>query len=638
MRVIFKSIQTFMAQKPSIPKGTRDFGPAEMAGRNYIFDTIRSVFKTYGYAPIETPSMENLSTLLGKYGEEGDKLLFRILNSGDAFSKINYDDYRIEGTDDSYNSKALSLKVCEKGLRYDLTVPFARFVVQHQNDISFPFKRFQIQPVWRADRPQKGRYREFYQCDVDVIGSTSQLNELELVQIVDRVFTLFDVNVCIKINNRKVLTGMAEICGFPDKVVDITVAIDKIDKIGLEAVEAAHVVSYKVYPNISKPSVVIETATVGTQSDDTLCIKAYFEGKLMGSATTKMASATTVMEIELAEAHLWECGNGRLYDLVFELTSGEAVDVMNGYFGLREVKLTKEKGLEINGKTVFGRFVLDQGFNPEGVITAPTDEALKFDIEASMACGFNGARLHQKVFEPRFLYHADKLGYMVWAEAGNWGFDHTNFANLENFLSEWLEEMERDFSHPSIIGWCPFNETWERNGHPQSISLIDAVYDITKAIDTTRPVVATSGSFPTTRTDVHDVHDYEQDPALFRSYYAEMDKGIARDQLHRMKPHSQVYKTELPVFMSEYGGIRWVMDDDNAGWGYGASVLSEDEFFTRLEGLTDAILENPHFFAFCYTQLTDVEQEQNGLLTYDRRFKFPAKKFARIFGKKSVIE
>ena len=227
-----------MAQKPSIPKGTRDFGPAEMAGRNYIFDTIRSVFKTYGYAPIETPSMENLSTLLGKYGEEGDKLLFRILNSGDAFSKINYDEDKVEGVEGGYNSKALSLKVCEKGLRYDLTVPFARFVVQHQNEITFPFKRFQIQPVWRADRPQKGRYREFYQCDVDVIGSTSQLNELELVQIVDRVFTLFDVNVCVKINNRKVLTGMAEICGFPEKVVDITVAIDKIDKIGIEAVEA----------------------------------------------------------------------------------------------------------------------------------------------------------------------------------------------------------------------------------------------------------------------------------------------------------------------------------------------------------------------------------------------------------------
>ncbi|MCQ2142383.1 MAG: histidine--tRNA ligase [Bacteroidales bacterium] len=225
-----------MAQKPSIPKGTRDFGQQEMAERNYIFDTIKSVFRTYGYSQIETPSMENLSTLLGKYGDEGDKLLFRVLNSGDAFSGIDYDAFRVEG-DKAYNSKALSLKVCEKGLRYDLTVPFARYVVQHQNEITFPFKRFQIQPVWRADRPQKGRYREFYQCDVDVIGSRSQMYELELVQIVDRVFHLLDVNVLIKINNRKVLTGFAEICGFPDKVVDITVAIDKLDKIGLEAVE-----------------------------------------------------------------------------------------------------------------------------------------------------------------------------------------------------------------------------------------------------------------------------------------------------------------------------------------------------------------------------------------------------------------
>lgn len=208
-----------------------------MAGRNYIFDTIRSVFRTYGYAPIETPSMENLSTLLGKYGEEGDKLLFRILNSGDAFSGIDFEEYRLPERENAYNSKALSLKVCEKGLRYDLTVPFARYVVQHQGEISFPFKRYQIQPVWRADRPQKGRYREFYQCDVDVIGSSSLLNELELVQIVDRVFGLFGVDVCIKINNRKVLTGLAEIAGFPDKVVDITVAIDKIDKVGLEAVE-----------------------------------------------------------------------------------------------------------------------------------------------------------------------------------------------------------------------------------------------------------------------------------------------------------------------------------------------------------------------------------------------------------------
>ncbi len=219
-----------MAQKPSIPKGTRDFGPVEMAGRNYIFDTIRSVFKKYGFNPLETPSMENLSTLLGKYGDEGDKLLFKILNSGDAFAGVQPEQLE--------NSNALSLKVCEKGLRYDLTVPFARYVVQHQNELAFPFKRYQIQPVWRADRPQKGRYREFYQCDVDVIGSKSLINELELVQIVDEVFAKFGINVCIKINNRKVLQGLAEVIGCPDKLIDITVAIDKIDKIGLDAVKA----------------------------------------------------------------------------------------------------------------------------------------------------------------------------------------------------------------------------------------------------------------------------------------------------------------------------------------------------------------------------------------------------------------
>lgn len=213
-----------MAQKPSIPKGTRDFGQREMAARNYIFDTVRSVFRTYGYSQIETPAMENLSTLLGKYGEEGDKLLFRILNSGDAFSGVDF-------------GKPLTPQVCEKGLRYDLTVPFARYVVQHRDELSFPFKRFQIQPVWRADRPQKGRYREFYQCDVDAIGSKSQLCELELVQIVDKVFEKLDVRVLLKINNRKVLTGLSEICGFPDKVVDITVAIDKLDKTGLDAVK-----------------------------------------------------------------------------------------------------------------------------------------------------------------------------------------------------------------------------------------------------------------------------------------------------------------------------------------------------------------------------------------------------------------
>ena len=221
-----------MAAKPCIPKGTRDFSPAEMAKRNYIFDTIRSVYHLYGFRQIETPAMEMLSTLMGKYGEEGDKLLFKIQNSGDYFSGLTDEELL------SRNASRLACKFCEKGLRYDLTVPFARYVVMHRDELTFPFKRYQIQPVWRADRPQKGRYREFYQCDADVVGSDSLLNEVELMQIVDTVFSRFGIRVCIKINNRKILTGMAEIIGEADKIVDITVAIDKLDKIGLDNVNA----------------------------------------------------------------------------------------------------------------------------------------------------------------------------------------------------------------------------------------------------------------------------------------------------------------------------------------------------------------------------------------------------------------
>ncbi len=221
-----------MAQKPSIPKGTRDFSPLEMARRNYIFDTVKSVFNLYGFQQIETPAMENLSTLTGKYGEEGDKLLFKILNSGDFLAKANDHDLSAK------NSQKTTFQIAEKGLRYDLTVPFARYVVQYQNEINFPFRRYQIQPVWRADRPQKGRYREFYQCDVDIIGSNSLLNEYELIQIVDRIFTRLGINVTVKINNRKVLAGIAETIGQADRIIDITIAIDKLEKIGLEKVNA----------------------------------------------------------------------------------------------------------------------------------------------------------------------------------------------------------------------------------------------------------------------------------------------------------------------------------------------------------------------------------------------------------------
>ena len=221
-----------MAQKPSIPKGTRDFGPVEMAKRNYIFNTIRSVYELYGFQQIETPAQETLATLMGKYGEEGDKLLFKILNSGDYLSKIDDEELK------ERNTLRLASKICEKGLRYDLTVPFARYVVMHREELQLPFKRYQVQPVWRADRPQKGRYREFYQFDGDVVGSDSLLNEVELMQIVDTVFTRFGVRVQIKINNRKILTGIAEVIGAADKIVDITVAIDKLDKIGIDNVNA----------------------------------------------------------------------------------------------------------------------------------------------------------------------------------------------------------------------------------------------------------------------------------------------------------------------------------------------------------------------------------------------------------------
>lgn len=404
----------------------------------------------------------------------------------------------------------------------------------------------------------------------------------------------------------------------------------------LEAVERAHVISYKAYPNISAPSVALDVKTKDALGA-TLRVKAYYGSRLVGEAQSTVVSAGTTLNISLSETHLWECGNGRLYELEFALEKDGCVDKMKGYFGLREVSVTKDRGLQINGKTVFGRFILDQGFYPDGVCTAPDDEALIFDIEAAMACGFNGARLHQKVFEPRYLYHADRLGYMVWGETGNWHLDHTLPEAIYWFLPEWLEEVERDFSHPSLIGWCPFNETWEVNGRPQCNEFLDRIYDITKALDPTRPVITASGSFPTERTDIHDVHDYEQNPESFREYYSEIDKGVVRDQIYRQFPGLQRYDPALPVFVSEYGGIKWAIGED-AGWGYGNSVRDEEEYFSRLRGLTDVLLDNGKIFAFCLTQLTDVEQEINGLLTYDRRFKFPPERFKEIFGRRSVIE
>ena len=334
-----------MTVKPSIPKGTRDFSPVEMAKRNYIFDTIRSVYRLYGFQQIETPAMENLSTLMGKYGEEGDKLLFKIQNSGDYFHGITDEELL------SRDALRLAAKFCEKGLRYDLTVPFARYVVLHRDEITFPFKRYQIQPVWRADRPQKGRYREFYQCDADVVGSDSLLNEVELMQIVDTVFSRFGIRVCIKINNRKILSGIAEVIGEADKIVDITVAIDKLDKIGLDNVNAELREKGVSDEAIAKLQPVILLSGSNTEKLSQLkTILASSETGMKGIEETEFilsavadAGLTNEVELDLTLARGLNYYTGAIFEVkaldvqIGSITGGGRYDNLTGVFGMSGV-------------------------------------------------------------------------------------------------------------------------------------------------------------------------------------------------------------------------------------------------------------------------------------------------------------
>ncbi|MBQ2843647.1 MAG: histidine--tRNA ligase [Alistipes sp.] len=328
-----------MAQKPSIPKGTRDFSPVEMMRRNYIFDTIKSVFRLYGFAPLETPSMENLSTLLGKYGEEGDKLLFKILNSGDYAAGLSDEEVR------------QASKISEKGLRYDLTVPFARYVVQHQNEITFPFKRYQVQPVWRADRPQKGRYREFYQCDVDVIGTKSLLCEVELVEIVERVFSKLGIRVALKMNNRKILYGIAEVIGHADKMMDITVAIDKLDKIGLENVKAELRERGLEEAAIEKLQPILELGGTNAEKIATLReVLAASETGLKGVAEMETVfnhvealGINLQVELDLSLARGLNYYTGAIFEVkaldfqIGSISGGGRYDNLTGIFGLQNV-------------------------------------------------------------------------------------------------------------------------------------------------------------------------------------------------------------------------------------------------------------------------------------------------------------
>lgn len=331
-----------MTVKPSIPKGTRDFSPVEMAKRNYIFNTICDVYRLYGFEQIETPSMEMLSTLMGKYGEEGDKLLFKILNSGDYFSKISDEDLL------SRDSLKMASRLCEKGLRYDLTVPFARYVVMHRDEITFPFKRYQIQPVWRADRPQKGRYREFYQCDADVVGSDSLLNEVELMQIIDTVFTRFGVRVNIKINNRKILSGIAEVINEADKIVDITVAIDKLDKIGLDNVNAELAEKGISKEAIEKLQPIIKLSGTNDEKMNTLenilaasetGMKGIEECKFIFHTLAQM-NLTNLVEFDLTLARGLNYYTGAIFEVkaldveIGSITGGGRYDNLTGVFGM----------------------------------------------------------------------------------------------------------------------------------------------------------------------------------------------------------------------------------------------------------------------------------------------------------------
>lgn len=392
-----------------------------------------------------------------------------------------------------------------------------------------------------------------------------------------------------------------------------------------EFVPLTHIKSFKLFPDYVNGTIGISAVVEG---EGELTAAASYEGKTMGSFT-KSAKSTVTGEIKLDEIHLWEVGCGRLYDL--ELTFGE--DKIKTYFGLRNVKLDGYKFL-INGKSVFQRLVLDQGFYPDGIYTAPTDADLVKDIEISLAVGFNGARLHQKVFEERFLYHCDRLGYIVWGEYGNWGLDWTNPFSLNAMLPEWCECVERDFNHPSIIGWCPFNETWDINGRKQYDHVIGTIYKVTKHMDETRPCIDTSGNFHV-ETDIYDVHDYEQDYNVFKENY---DKLMTEGILYERFPERQMYSGKGCAWVSEYGGLQWSRGDRGDAWGYGNAPKTEEELIERYAGLTDALLDNYRMFGFCYTQLYDIEQEQNGLYYYDRTPKFDPEIFRKINSRKAAIE
>ncbi len=394
----------------------------------------------------------------------------------------------------------------------------------------------------------------------------------------------------------------------------------------LECVPMTYIAHTKYYPDIDRQKLVIEATLVGGEGM-TLSAMASYEGKPMGEAAVVVRGGRALLELPLSELHLWEVGCGRLYDLT--LTFGE--DRVESYFGMRKVEC-REGFFYLNGKPVFQRLILDQGFYPDGIYTASSLLELEADIDRSLAMGFNGARLHQKVFEPLFLSLCDKKGYIVWGEHANWDLDISSITAYKGFLPEWCEIMARDFNHPAIIGWCPLNET-QHNQDPYFVKLLAT---ITRQYDTTRMYIDTSGWYHVPGvTDIMDIHDYEQKPEVFAKKLEGLGKGGTYN-VHAIFGRGHELEVDA-TFVSEYGGIRWAPGKDT-GWGYGLAPESEEDFLNRFKGLTEALLFHPHMGALCYTQLTDVEQEVNGLYTYDREPKFDPAIIHAIMSQKAAIE
>ena len=403
----------------------------------------------------------------------------------------------------------------------------------------------------------------------------------------------------------------------------------------LEFVPDTYIESIRLTPDVGNGCIHAEVEIKGDTAGTVLSAEAFYKGRRMGEADSVLSGGRTEFTLKLRELHLWEPLHARLYDYSFCLMkNGKKGDQVKGYFGMRSLELQGGKML-INGKPVFLRTVLDQGYYADGIYTAPSDKDLKRDIELSIAMGFNGARLHQKVFERRYLYWADRMGYLVFGEYGSWGMDVSRPRALEAFLKPWMEAVERDYNSPAVIGWIPLNETWDQNGHVQDDGVIRSIYQVTKAMDHTRPVIDTSGLYHVA-TDIYDIHDYEQDVAEFARHHEPMKQGGEPYDNHRSRQHWE----GQPYFVSEYGGIYWNTEKDR-GWGYGKAPRTVEEFAERYVGLAAVLLDNPRIFALCYTQLYDVEQEKNGLYHYDRTPKFDLAVIKRLhdaMARRAVIE